>query len=394
MSHPVPKSAVTVCAVREPAPGEQRIALVPESVPVLARAQVNVLVESGAGAAACFPDGAYERAGAEVVSRDEAIDRADILVSVGTPGPDAIARLRAGQTVIGMLRPLVQPDLVRQLAGAGVTAISLDGLPRTVSRAQYMDALTSQANVAGYKAVLVAADNFGRFFPMLITAAGTSRPASVLVLGAGVAGLQAMGTARRLGAVVTGYDIRPETQDQIESVGARFLKLDSIGSGAGEGGYARALTADEQSAQQAELAAQIGRFDVVITTAQVPGRRPPLLVTAEAVKGMQAGAVLVDLAASSLGGNIEGSVADETVMTENGVRIIGVGNLPAQVPTAASTAYSHNVVALLAELIHDGALTIDPADEIQAGVVVTHQGQVIHPAVAASLGPSALGGTR
>jgi proton-translocating NAD(P)+ transhydrogenase subunit alpha len=389
MSDPVPEPAVTVCALRETAPGEQRVALVPESVPVLARIQVQALVESGAGIAACFPDGAYERAGAEAVSRDEAIGRADILVSVGTPGPDLIARLRAGQTLVGMLRPLVQPDLARQLAGAGVTAISLDGLPRTVSRAQSMDVLTSQANVAGYKAVLVAAGSFGRFFPMLITAAGTSRPASVLVLGAGVAGLQAMGTARRLGAVVTGYDIRPETQDQIESVGARFLKLDSVESAAGEGGYARALTAEEQSAQQAELAAQIARFDIVIATAQVPGRRPPLLVTAEAVKGMQAGAVLVDLAASSLGGNVEGSVADQTVTTENGARIIGAGNLPAQMPTAASTAYSHNIAALLAELIRDGALAIDPADEIQAGVVVTHQGQVIHPAVAALLGPSA-----
>jgi H+-translocating NAD(P) transhydrogenase subunit alpha len=381
----MPESAATVCAVRETAPGEQRVALVPGSVPVLARVQVQVLVESGAGAAACFPDSAYEQAGAEVVSRTEAIDRAGILVSVGTPAPDLITRLRAGQAVIGMLQPLIQPDLVRQLAEAGVTAISLDGLPRTVSRAQSMDALTSQANVAGYKAVLVAADNFGRFFPMLITAAGTSRPASVLVLGAGVAGLQAMGTARRLGAVVTGYDIRPETQDQIESVGARFLKLESVSPAEGEGGYARALTADEQSAQQAELAAQITRFDVVIATAQVPGRRPPLLVTAEAVKGMQAGAVLVDLAASSLGGNIEGSVADQTVMTENGARVIGAGSLPAQMPTAASTAYSHNIAALLAELIRDGALTIDPADQIQAGVVVTHQGKVIHPA---------LGGTR
>ncbi|HUN38303.1 MAG TPA: NAD(P) transhydrogenase subunit alpha [Trebonia sp.] len=394
MSDSLPEPSVTVCAVRETAPGEQRVALVPESVPVLARARVRVLVESGAGTAACFPDGTYERAGAEVVGRSEAISRADIVVSVGTPGPDLIARLRPGQTVIGLLRPLIQPDLVRQLAAAGVTAISLDGLPRTVSRAQYMDVLTSQANVAGYKAVLVAADNFGRFFPMLITAAGTSRPASVLVLGAGVAGLQAMGTARRLGAVVTGYDVRPETRDQIESVGARFLELESVASAAGEGGYARALTADEQSAQQAELAAKIGRFDVVITTAQVPGRRPPLLVTAEAVKGMPAGAVLVDLAASSLGGNIEGSVADQTVLTENGARIIGAANLPAQVPTAASVAYSHNIAALLGELVHDGALTIDPADDIQAGVVVTHQGQVIHPAVAASLGPSARGGSR
>jgi H+-translocating NAD(P) transhydrogenase subunit alpha len=394
MSQPIPEKAVTVCVLRETAPGEQRVALVPESVPVLARAQAHVLVESGAGAAAWFPDSAYKRAGAEVVSRDEAIRRAGIVVGIGTPGQETTTRLRAGQAVIGMLRPLVQPDLARQLAVAGVTAISLDGLPRTVSRAQSMDALTSQANVAGYKAVLLAADRFGRFFPMLITAAGTSRPANVLVLGAGVAGLQAMGTARRLGAVVTGYDIRPETRDQVESVGARVLMLESVASGAGEGGYARALTAAEQAAQQAELAARIARFDVVITTAQVPGRRPPVLVTAEAVKGMQPGAVLVDLAASRLGGNIEGSVADQTVLTENGALIIGAGNLPAQMPTAASAAYSHNVVALLAELVRDGTLTIDPADEIQAGVVVTHQGKVLHPAVAALLAATAPGGIR
>jgi proton-translocating NAD(P)+ transhydrogenase subunit alpha len=393
MSQPSSEPAVTVGVLKETAPGEQRVAVVPESVPVLARAGVRVLVEPGAGAAAWFPDGAYERAGANVVGRDEVLGGAGVLVGVGAPPPDLIARLRAGQAVIGMLRPLVQPELARQLAGTGVTAMSLDGLPRTVSRAQSMDALTSQANVAGYKAVLVAADHFGRFFPMLITAAGTSRPASVLVLGAGVAGLQAMGTARRLGAVVTGYDIRPETREQIESVGARFLQV-SVAPAEGEGGYARALTAEEQTAQQAELAAQIARFDVVITTAQVPGRRPPLLVTAEAVKGMQAGSVLVDLAASSLGGNVEGSVADQTVLTGDGVRIIGAGNLPAQVPTAASTAYSHNIVALLAELVRDGALTIDLADEIQAGVVVTHQGTVVHPAVAALLGSPAEGGSR
>jgi NAD(P) transhydrogenase subunit alpha len=393
MSQPSSEPAVRVGVLKETAPGEQRVAVVPESVPVLARAGVRVLVEPGAGAAAWFPDSAYERAGANVVSRDEVLGGAGVLVGVGAPPPDLIARLRAGQAVIGMLRPLVQPALADQLARAGVTAMSLDGLPRTVSRAQSMDALTSQANVAGYKAVLVAADHFGRFFPMLITAAGTSRPASVLVLGAGVAGLQAIGTARRLGAVVTGYDIRPETREQIESVGARFLQV-SVAPAEGEGGYARALTAEEQAAQQAELAAQIARFDVVITTAQVPGRRPPLLVTAEAVKGMQAGSVLVDLAASSLGGNVEGSVADQTVLTGDGVRIIGAGNLPAQVPTAASTAYSHNIVALLAELVRDGALTIDPADEIQAGVVITHQGTVVHPAVAALLGPPAEGGSR
>jgi H+-translocating NAD(P) transhydrogenase subunit alpha len=388
-----PTAAVTVGVLKETAPGEQRVAVVPESVPALARARAQVLVESGAGAAAWFPDQAYQQAGARVLSRDETAARADVLVSVGAP-PELIARLRAGQAVIGLLRPLVRPELARQLAEAGVTAISLDGLPRTVSRAQSMDALTSQANVAGYKAVLVAADTFGRFFPMLITAAGTSRPANVLVLGAGVAGLQAMGTARRLGAMVTGYDIRPETRDQIQSVGARFLQLGSQASAAGDGGYARALTAEEQAAQQVELAEQIARFDIVITTAQVPGQRPPLLVTAEAVKGMQAGSVLVDLAASSLGGNVEGSVADQTVLTGDGVRIIGAGNLPAQMPTAASVAYSHNVVALLAELAGEGGLAIDLTDEIQAGVVITHQGKVVHPGVAALLEPSPQGGTR
>jgi NAD(P) transhydrogenase subunit alpha len=388
-----PARAVTVGVLKETAAGEQRVAIVPESVPVLGRAGVQVLVESGAGAAACFPDQAYQQAGARVLSRDETAAQADVLVGVGAPAPDMIPGLRAGQAVIGLLRPLVQPELARQLAGLGVTAISLDGLPRTVSRAQSMDALTSQANVAGYKAVLVAADNFGRFFPMLITAAGTSRPASVLVLGAGVAGLQAMGTARRLGAMVTGYDIRPETRDQIESVGARFLQLESVAPAAGEGGYARALTAEEQAAQQAELTARIARFDIVISTAQVPGRRPPLLVTAEAVKGMQAGAVLVDLAASSLGGNVEGSVPDQSILTGDGVRIIGAGNLPAQMPTAASAAYSHNVVALLAGLAGESGLAIDLTDEIQAGVVITCQGKVVHPGVAALLGPSPQGGS-
>ena len=371
------------------------MAVVPESVPALARAGVRVLVESGAGAAAWFPDGTYERAGAKVVSRDEVAGGADVLVGVSTPTPELIARLRAGQTVIGMLRPLVQPDLARQLARAGVTAISLDGLPRTVSRAQAMDALTSQANVAGYKAVLVAADHFGRFFPMLITAAGTSLPANVLVLGAGVAGLQAMGTARRLGAVVTGYDIRPETREQIESVGARFLRLASVAPSRGRwrvrpGAHRRgAGRRSRPSSPRRSLA----------STSSSPPRRcravaPPLLVTAEAVKGMQPGSVLVDLAASSLGGNVEGSVADQTVLTGDGVRIVGAGGLPAQVPTAASTAYSHNIVALLAELVRDGALTIDLADEIQAGVVITHQGTVVHPAVAAPPGSPAEGGRR
>jgi NAD(P) transhydrogenase subunit alpha len=272
-----------------------------------------------------------------------------------------------------------------------VTAISLDGLPRTLSRAQSMDALTSQANVAGYKAALIAAAAYGRFFPLLITAAGTARPAKLLVLGAGVAGLQAIGTARRLGAQVSGYDVRPASKGEVESLGATFIELTSVTNAAGEGGYARELTADERDAQQAELTSHIARHDVVITTAQVPGRRPPLLITEDAVKAMAAGSVIVDMGASPLGGNVAGSVPEETVVTENGVTIIGAQNLPSTVPTAASSAYSRNISALLLNMTSDGALKIDLSDEIQAGVIVTHDGKVVHPAVARLLQPQTEG---
>ncbi|HEX6497494.1 MAG TPA: Re/Si-specific NAD(P)(+) transhydrogenase subunit alpha [Micromonosporaceae bacterium] len=370
--------------------GERRVALVPDAVGRLRAAGVAVLVEHGAGTAAFLPDEAYAAAGAEVVARDEVYRRADVMLYVGRPSADAVGRLRAGQTVIGLLRPLTDPAFAADLAARGVTAISLDGIPRTLSRAQSMDALTSQANVAGYKAALLAANVFGRYFPMLVTAAGTARPARVLVLGAGVAGLQALGTARRLGAVVAGYDVRPEARAEVESVGAAFLDLGPVG-GAGEGGYARALTPEEQQAQQASLAEKIASYDIVITTAQVPGRRPPLLVTADAVKAMAPGSVVVDLAASDLGGNVELSQPERTVVTDNGVTVIGAGNLPATVPTAASTAYSRNLTALLTHLVHDGKLRIDLTDEIQAGVVVTHDGQVVHPATARVLES---GGTR
>jgi H+-translocating NAD(P) transhydrogenase subunit alpha len=287
-----------------------------------------------------------------------------------------------------MLAPLSDPGLAAALAAQGVTAISLDGLPRTLSRAQPMDALTSQSNVAGYKAALVAATEFGRFFPLLITAAGTARPARVLVLGTGVAGLQAIGTARRLGAVVSGYDVRPTSQGEVESLGATFIELTSVASAAGEGGYARELTADERQAQQDELAGHIARHDVVITTAQVPGRRPPLLVTEDAIKAMSAGSVIVDMGASALGGNVTGSQPSETIVTGNGVTIVGADNLPATVPTAASNAYSRNIAALLLHLTSDGALAIDPDDEIQAGVVITHDGRVVHEGVAGLLQPA------
>ncbi len=305
-----------------------------------------------------------------------------MILTVTKPSPAMVDQLGKGQAVIGMLAPLTDPELAAALAARGVTAISLDGLPRTLSRAQSMDALSSQANVAGYKAALVAAGAFGRFFPLLITAAGTAPPARVLVLGAGVAGLQAIGTARRLGAVVSGYDVRPASKGEVESLGATFIELTSVGSAAGEGGYARELTAEERQAQQDELAGHIARHDVVITTAQVPGRRPPLLVTDEAIKAMSPGSVIVDMGASALGGNVSGSRPGETVVTGNGVTIIGADNLPASVPTAASNAYSRNISALLLHMTSDGALAIDTTDEIQAGVVIAHDGRIVQEGVA------------
>jgi len=371
-----------VAVVKESAPGERRVALVPETVPKLVQAGLEVLVEAGAGDGAWFPDSAYSEAGAAIVKTDDLYKTADILLTVTRPDQAQAGRLRAGQAVFGMLSPLTDPRLARELAEKNVTAVSLDGLPRTLSRAQGMDALSSQANVAGYKAVLIGAAAYGRFFPLLITAAGTARPAKLLVLGTGVAGLQAIGTARRLGAQVSGYDVRPASKGEVESLGATFIELTSVASAAGEGGYARELTEDEKAAQQAELTGHIARHDVVITTAQVPGRRPPLLITEDAVKSMAAGSVIVDMGASALGGNVAGSVAGETVTTENGVTIIGAQNLPATVPTASSNAFSRNISALLLHMTADGALAIDLGDEIQAGVVVAHDGQVVHPAVA------------
>jgi NAD(P) transhydrogenase subunit alpha len=375
-----------VAVLKEAAPGERRVALVPEGVPRLTGAGLEVLVERGAGDAAWFPDSAYAGAGASIVAAADLYQAADVILTVTRPG--AGAPLRAGQTVIGMLSPLTDPGYADSLARSGVTAISLDGLPRTLSRAQAMDALTSQANVAGYKAVLVAAAAYGRFFPMLITAAGTARPCKLLVLGTGVAGLQAIGTARRLGAQVSGYDVRPASKGEVESLGATFISLTSVAGAAGEGGYARELTQQERDAQQAELAGHIARHDVVITTAQVPGRRPPLLVTEDAVKAMAAGSVIVDMGASPLGGNVSGSVPGETIVTGNGVTVIGAVNLPATVPAAASSAYSRNICALLAQLVADGKLAIDTSDEIQAGVVVAHGGKIVHPAVAKLLAPA------
>jgi NAD(P) transhydrogenase subunit alpha len=370
---------LVVGVVKESAAGERRVALVPDQVHTLTAVGLRVAVESGAGAAAWFDDGAYLQAGAEVLAAGDLDAAADVVVGIGPP---PAGRLHSGQTVLGLLDPLADPAYIQTLAAQGVTAVSLDGLPRTLSRAQAMDALTSQANVAGYKAALLAANLFAGYFPMLVTAAGTHRPARVLVLGAGVAGLQAIGTARRLGAVVAGYDIRPESRSEVESVGGTFLTLDGPADGHGDGGYARALAAGEQERQQAALAEHIARYDVVITTARVPGRRPPLLVSEEALKGMAPGSVIIDMAAGARGGNAALSVPGQTVTTENHVTIVGADNLAATVPAAASAAYSRNVTALLRHLIRDGALAIDLTDEIQAGVVVAYGATVVHPSVA------------
>jgi H+-translocating NAD(P) transhydrogenase subunit alpha len=379
-----------VAVVKESAPGERRVALVPETVPKLTQAGLEVLVEQGAGDGAWFPDSAYSKAGASIVKTDDLYASADVILTVTRPDEAQVSRLRAGQTVIGMLSPLIEPALAATLAGKGVTAISLDGLPRTLTRTQVMDALSSQANVAGYKATLIAAAAYGRFFPLLITAAGTARPAKFLVLGTGIAGLQAIGTARRLGAQVSGYDVRPASKGEVESLGATFLKLTSVSDGAGQGGYARELTAEERQAQQDELIGHIARHDVVITTAQVPGRRPPLLVTEDALKAMSAGSVIVDMGASVLGGNVSGSRPGETIVTGNGITIIGADNLPASMPTAASNAYSRNISSLLEYMTAEGALAIDTSDEIQASVVITHDGRVVAQAVAALIKPAEL----
>ncbi len=368
---------VRLGVVKEFEPGERRVATVPAVLPKLLGLGFEVLVEHDAGVGVFQPDSAYAQAGATVVDAATLDAQADVLLCVGPPGPERVARLRRGQVLVGLLNAAGNAELVATLAERGVTAVSLELLPRTLSRAQSMDALTSQANVAGYKAAILAADTYGGYFPLLMTAAGTAKPAQVLVLGVGVAGLAAIGTARRLGALVTGYDIRPETRTEVESVGARFLELSGVAAADGVGGYARALTDEERAAQQAALQQRIGDFDVLITTAQVPGRRPPALVTEEAVKGMRPGSVVVDLAAGPWGGNVAGVEADRTIVTTDGVTLIGAGRLPSAMASAASAAYARNVAALTAHLVRDGAPAIDLSEEIQAAIVATHDGKAL-----------------
>lgn len=377
-----------VGVARETAPGERRVALVPELVGKLKAAGLEVLVERGAGDGAAIPDAAYSGAGATVVDTDTLYREADLVLRVAPLSEAEVGQLHQGQAVMGLLSPLIEPRQMQALAERGVTAISLDAIPRTLSRAQTMDALSSQANVGGYKAVLVAANAFGRYFPLLTTAAGTAKPANVLILGVGVAGLQAIGTAKRLGAVVRAYDVRSATKEQAESLGAQFVVLKSAVDATGEGGYARALTPEEQKAQQDELNGYIAQQDVVITTAQVPGRRPPVLVTAAAVEGMKSGSVIVDMAASALGGNCELSKVGETVVTANGVTVIAPENLPATMPRGSSDFYARNISTLLLSLVKDGALHLDMDEEVTAATVITRDGRVVQAATAKLLEPA------
>jgi len=348
---------------RETAEGERRVALVPEVVKKLAARDIGVVVEAGAGAGALLPDEHFTAAGATIGDPWSA----DVVAKVAPPSSDEIARLKGDAVLIGFLRPRTDPEIGAALQQRGVTAFAMEAIPR-ITRAQSMDALSSQANVGGYRAALLAATHLQRFFPMLMTAAGTIRPANVLVLGAGVAGLQAIATARRLGAQVTGYDVRPEVAEQVQSLGAKFLDVGV--SAAGEGGYARELTEEERAQQQQALQDAIASFDAVITTALVPGRRAPILVTASAVESMKSGSVVVDLAGEA-GGNCELTEPGQTVVKHD-VTILSPLNLPSEMAEHASQLYARNVQSLLELMIgEDGRLTLDFDDEVIAGACVT-----------------------
>jgi NAD(P) transhydrogenase subunit alpha len=367
-----------VGVAKESAAGETRVAVVPDTARRLADDGVEVLVERGAGEAATFADAAYEEAGARVVSTEELYAGTELVCKVRKPSAEEVARLRDGQVLIALLQPLVDPELVGSLAARGVTAFSMDSIPR-VTRAQPMDALSSQSTVAGYKAVVLAAQHLGKFFPMLTTAAGTIPPAKVLVLGAGVAGLQAIATARRLGAVVSAFDVRPVVKEQVESLGASFLELDVEGA-EGVGGYAVALAEDQHEREQQLIAHHAAGSDAVITTALIPGRPAPELVTAEAVRGMRTGSVIVDLAAEA-GGNCAETTPGETVVVD-GVTIVGDTNLPATMPVHASQMYSRNVQSFLALVVKEGALALDFEDEIVRDTCVAHGGKATKEAPA------------
>jgi H+-translocating NAD(P) transhydrogenase subunit alpha len=368
---------------RETMPGETRVGLVPETVGRLTKASNTVVVQRGAGVASAFTDEAYEKAGAQLV--DDAFD-ADLVVKVQRPTEAEVRKLRAGTTLIALLSPLINHDLVRSLASQGVTALSMDAIPR-ITRAQPMDVLSSQATVAGYKAVLLAAAQLPKFFPMLTTAAGTIAPAKALVIGAGVAGLQAIATARRLGAVVEAFDTRPVVKEQVQSLGAKFLEIDLGESGAGQGGYAKELSEDAHRKEVELLGKAARENDIVITTAAIPGRKAPVLITKDMIPTMKPGSVIVDLAAET-GGNVEGTEAGKTVVV-SGVTIIGTTNLPATMPFHASQMYSRNIASLLGLMLKkDGTFSVDMSDEVVKGTVITQSGNVVHEATQKAMNPA------
>ena len=371
---------------KETAERERRVALVPEVVRKLTQKEYEVIVEAGAGQGAMIPDALFEDAGAKIADT-AAVWGADVVVKVAPPSAEESARLSSDGVLIGFLAPLTAPDTVRALAQSGATAFALEAVPR-ISRAQSMDALSSQSNVAGYRAALLGAQLLGRFYPMLMTAAGTVRPAKVLVLGAGVAGLQAIATVRRLGAAVTGYDVRSAVAEQVKSLGADFLELEAGKGAEGEGGYARELTDEEKAAQQQELTDAMAAFDVIITTALVPGRPAPKLVTAAAVEGMKPGAVIIDLAGEA-GGNCELSEPGDTVVRHD-VTIAAPLNVPSTMAEHASQLYARNIQSLL-ELMtgEDGALNLDFDDEIIAGACVTRGGEIVHEGAKQAAGAAA-----
>jgi H+-translocating NAD(P) transhydrogenase subunit alpha len=366
---------VKVGTPKETAPDERRVALVPDSATRLAAAALEVDVESGAGSAAYITDEAYEQAGAKIVKGAAPLmGAADAVLKVQAPSVAEVELIKKGAVLISFLQPATQGDIVRALAKRGVTAFSLELLPR-ISRAQSMDALSSQASAAGYKAVLMAAGRLGKFFPMMMTAAGTVPPARVLVMGAGVAGLQAIATARRLGAVVSAYDVRPAVKEEVQSLGATFIEL-ALETQEGEGGYAKEQSEEFLRKQRELIGEHVAKSDVVITTAAVPGRRAPLLVTGEMVKGMRPGSVIVDLAADT-GGNVELTKAGADVEV-GGVTIIGTRNVPSTMPLHASQLYARNVANLLLHLVKDGAIVLDFDDEITKGSCVTHDGEIVN----------------
>lgn len=364
-------ATVTYGVFNETTATEQRVALTPDIAGRLARAGVDCIIEPGAGEAAGFTDEDYREAGVTVATRSEVARKADAFGFVGRPGFELVDALPAHSWVVGMLGSFTDAQYVEALEAADLVGVALERLPRQLSAAQSMDEITSQNSVMGYKAALLAANEYSSFFPMMTTAAGTIRPAKVLVLGAGIAGLQAIGTAKRLGAVVTAYDVRPAAQEEIESLGAKFLDLGlDFSAGQGEGGYARQLTAEEQRLQQAAVDERAAAFDVIITTAKVPGRKPPVLLTKAGVDGMHRGAVIVDCAASDLGGNVEGSVVGTTV-TPGGVRVIGAPHLASSVASTASNLLARNVADTLTHFVRNGALSMDFNDELDDALIVS-----------------------